>query len=172
MYVTTQVRSIPSLDHLFFLNLTRSDTDAPQVACLRIETNKPESIMDTVILQATFPQRCDALGRIGTTIRKLDWKTPIFFEGAVPIAPNAWYVVGRGHVPLLLYINTHHAIKCPYPQRYVGRGRVSLLIYILSKVNARRATRYPYGAAPEFDFTEDTSLSTRAMFNLKVFGCL
>ena len=84
VYVTTQIRSIPTLDHLFFLDLNRSDTDAPQVACLRVETNKPESIMDTVILQATFPQRCDALGRIGTTFRELEWKTLIFFERAGP----------------------------------------------------------------------------------------
>ena len=98
MYVTTQIRSIPTLDHLFFLDLNRSDTDAPQVACLRVETNKPESIMDTVILQATFPQRCDALGRIGTTFRELEWKTLIFFEGAVPIAPNVWYVSARWDV--------------------------------------------------------------------------
>ena len=33
----------------------------------------------------------DAFGLIGTTFRDLDWKTPIFFERAVPISPNAWY---------------------------------------------------------------------------------
>jgi hypothetical protein len=31
----------------------------------------------------------DACGLIGTTFRELGWNTLIFFEGAVPISPNA-----------------------------------------------------------------------------------
>jgi hypothetical protein len=31
-------------------------------------------------------------GVIGTTFRELGWKTLIFFERAVPITPNAWYI--------------------------------------------------------------------------------
>jgi hypothetical protein len=38
----------------------------------------------------------DAFGLIGTTFRELDWKTLIFFERAVPISPNAWYVSESG----------------------------------------------------------------------------
>jgi hypothetical protein len=34
----------------------------------------------------------DAFGVIGITFRELEWKTLIFFEMAVPIIPDAWYV--------------------------------------------------------------------------------
>ena len=33
----------------------------------------------------------DAFEIIGTTFRELHWKTPTFFERAIPISPNACY---------------------------------------------------------------------------------
>ena len=32
-------------------------------------------------------------GRVGATLRELGWKTPICFERAVPISPNAWWTL-------------------------------------------------------------------------------
>jgi hypothetical protein len=36
--------------------------------------------------------RCDAFGDIGTDLRELAWKTPIFSETLVPVSPNASYL--------------------------------------------------------------------------------
>jgi hypothetical protein len=41
----------------------------------------------------------DAFGLIGVTFRELDRKTLIFFERAIPISPNAWYVTRCAMVP-------------------------------------------------------------------------
>jgi hypothetical protein len=38
---------------------------------------------------------CGAFGLIETTFRELDWKTLVFFERAVAISPNTWYVRTR-----------------------------------------------------------------------------
>jgi hypothetical protein len=46
----------------------------------------------TLRARGVFPQPrgcCDAFGDIGTTFRALDWRTPIFSGGAVPIVPRA-----------------------------------------------------------------------------------
>ena len=45
--------------------------------------------LDPIGPRATVPHYYHAFGLIGATFRELGWKTPIFFEGAVPISPNA-----------------------------------------------------------------------------------
>jgi hypothetical protein len=78
-------------------SLSRVDYDATLVACgdagLKGELQE--------VTERLWELVCRVCSYRENTLRELGWKTLIYFERAVPITPNAWYVAGRGRVSFL-----------------------------------------------------------------------